>query len=198
MLQKAGGPRWEVAKGRRDGLISKASRVEGNIPQVNQTISQTISLFKSKGLSTLDMVALSGGHTIGFSHCKEFMPRIYRYNKTHDIDPTMNQDFARSLRGSCPKSKKLDPTVVALNDVSTPFVFDNFYYKNLKKGLGLLATDQMLLLDSRTRAYVRRMADAKTAFFNHFVVAMIKLSNIGVKTGKDGEIRRDCGSFNVN
>ncbi|KAG6767202.1 hypothetical protein POTOM_028392 [Populus tomentosa] len=98
LVNLVGGPRWEVEKGRRDGLISKASRVDGNLPQVNQTIPQLISLFKSKGLSTMDMVALSGGHTIGFSHCKEFMPRIYGYNSTFDIDPTMNQEYARTLR----------------------------------------------------------------------------------------------------
>ncbi|XP_031275534.1 peroxidase 65-like [Pistacia vera] len=104
------------------------------------------------------MVALSGGHTIGFSHCKEFMPRIYDYNKTFDVDPTMDQHFAQSLRGSCPK-KKFDPIVVALNDVTTPFIFDNSYYQNLQKGLGLLATDQMLILDSTTGGYVKKMAE---------------------------------------
>lgn len=190
-----GGPRWKVLKGRRDGLVSKASRVAANIPQVNQTIPEIISLFKSKGLTILDMVALSGGHTIGFSHCKEFMPRIYDYNKTFDVDPTMDQHFAQSLRGPCPK-KKFDPTVVALNDVTTPFIFDNAYYQNLQKGLGLLATDQMLILDPMTGGYVKKMAENQNVFFDYFVSAMIKLGSIGVKTGKDGEIRRDCGSFN--
>jgi peroxidase len=41
-----------------------------------QAIPQLISLYKSKGVSILDMMALSGGHTIGFSQCKEFMRRI--------------------------------------------------------------------------------------------------------------------------
>ncbi|KAJ6990707.1 hypothetical protein NC653_019079 [Populus alba x Populus x berolinensis] len=184
LVNLVGGPRWEVKKGRRDGLISKASRVDGNLPQVNQTIPQLISLFKSKGLSTMDMVALSGGHTIGFSHCKEFMPRIYGYNSTFDIDPTMNQEYARTLRSPCPK-KHLDPTVVALNDVTTPFIFDNAYYHNLKKGLGLLASDQMLLLDPLTRGYVDMMAADQQLFFNFFVESMIKLGQVRVKTGSD-------------
>lgn len=195
LVNLVGGPRWEVKKGRRDGLISKASRVDGNLPQVNQTIPQLISLFKSRGLSTMDMVALSGGHTIGFSHCKEFMPRIYGYNSTFDIDPTMNQEYARTLRSPCPQ-KHLDPTVVALNDVTTPFIFDNAYYHNLKKGLGLLASDQMLVLDPLTRGYVDMMAADQQLFFNYFVESMIKLGQVGVKTGSDGEIRRRCDSFN--
>ncbi|XVF67034.1 hypothetical protein PTKIN_Ptkin10aG0088600 [Pterospermum kingtungense] len=194
-LVKVGGPRWEVLQGRRDGLVSRASRVAGNLPQANQTISHLISLFKSKGLSVLDMVALSGGHTIGFSHCRVFMPRIYSYNKTFDIDPTMNQDYALSLRGPCPR-KNLDPTVVALNDVTTPFIFDHAYYRNLHKGLGLLTTDQKLGVDPLIRSYVNMMAKEQQVFFNYFVLAMIKMSKIGVKTGSDGEIRSQCGSFN--
>ncbi|XVF01747.1 hypothetical protein REPUB_Repub04eG0115400 [Reevesia pubescens] len=195
LVNLVGGPRWEVQKGRRDGLVSKASRVAGNLPEANQTISQLISLFKSKGLSVLDMVALSGGHTIGFSHCREFMARIYSYNETLDIDPTMNQDYALSLRGPCPR-KNLDPTVVALNDVTTPFIFDNAYYCNLQKGLGLLTTDQMLGVDRLTRSYVNLMARDQQIFFNSFVQAMMKMSKIGIKKGSNGEIRRDCGSFN--
>lgn len=194
-IPQVGGPRWEVLKGRRDGLISEASRVEGNLPEVNQTIPQLLSLFKSKGLSTLDMVALSGGHSIGFSHCKEFMPRIYGYNKTLDIDPTMDKEFAISLRGPCPKSD-VDPTVVALNDLTTPFVFDNAYYRNLQKGFGLLATDQMLVFNPSTKPYVMRMAKDERVFFDYFASAMVKLGNIGVKIGTEGEIRHDCGSFN--
>lgn len=184
-----------MLQGRRDGLVSRASRVAGNLPEANQTIPQLISLFKSKGLSALDMVALSGGHTIGFTHCREFMLRIYSYNKTFDIDPTMNQDYALSLRGPCPR-KNLDPTIVALNDVTTPFIFDNAYYRNLQKGLGLLTTDQMLGVDPLTRSYVNMMAKDQQIFFNYFLLAMIKMSKIGVKTGSDGEIRSHCGSFN--
>ncbi|PON91239.1 Peroxidase [Trema orientale] len=195
LVTLVGGPRWEVPKGRRDGLVSEASRVEGNLPQVNQTIQQLISLFNSKGLSARDMVALSGAHTIGFSHCKEFMPRIYGYSKTFDIDPTMDQGFAQSLRGPCPK-KNPNPTVVALNDLTTPFAFDNAYYDNLQKGLGLLATDQMLALDPSTKTYVKIMAKDQQVFFDYFMAAMIKLGQVEVKTGIEGEIRHDCGSFN--
>ncbi|XP_043717858.1 peroxidase 41-like [Telopea speciosissima] len=195
LVSLVGGPRWAVEKGRKDGLVSRASRVAGNLPEVNQTISQLISLFKSKGLNVLEMVSLSGGHTIGFSHCKEFMSRIYAFNKTYGIDPTMDQNYAKSLQSPCPKSNP-DPTVVAFNDVTTPIVFDNVYYQNLQKGLGLLATDQKLFIDPMTRSYVNLMAKDQQVFFNYFVASMIKLGRIGVKTGSDGEVRRDCGFFN--
>ena len=184
-----------MLKGRRDGLVSKASRVAGNIPEPTQTVSELISLFKSKGLSVLDMVALSGGHTIGFSHCDQFMSRIYSFNKTFDIDPTMDKDYAQMLQESCPE-KTFDRNIVLPNDVSTPQAFDNAYYTNLQKGLGLLSSDQILALDPTTQGYVNSMAENQKVFFRHFVRAMIKLGEIGVKTGSNGEIRRDCGVFN--
>lgn len=195
LVSMVGGPSWEVLKGRRDGLISKASRVAGNLPTVNMTVEQLISLFHSKGLTQVDLVTLSGAHTIGFSHCNEFMYRIYNYSKTSDIDPTMNPSFARSLRGICPQYG-FDPTVVAFNDVSTPTTFDNAYYQDAIRGLGLLATDQILYVDPRTRGYVNAFAKSRQSFFNNFAASMIKLGNVGVKTGKQGEIRRDCASFN--
>ncbi|EOX99066.1 Peroxidase superfamily protein, putative isoform 2 [Theobroma cacao] len=190
-----GRPKMGCAKGKKRWAGFQGFKSCWKPPSGKQKNSQLISLFKSKGLSVLDMVALSGGHTIGFSHCMEFMPGIYSYNKTFDIDPTMNQDYALSLRGPCPR-KNLDPTVVALNDVTTAFIFDNAYGGNLQKGLGLLSTDQMLGVDSLTRPYVNIMARDQQIFFNYFVKAMIKMSNIGVKTGSNGEIRSDCGSFN--
>ncbi|KAG9441976.1 hypothetical protein H6P81_017830 [Aristolochia fimbriata] len=199
LVNLVGGPRWEVYKGRKDSLVSKASRVAGNLPLANQTVSELISLFRAKGLTVQDMVALSGGHTIGFSHCKEFMSRIYAYNKTFDIDPTMDGDFARSLRRPCPdKGRRLDPSVVAFNDVTTPVGFDNAYFRNLQKGLGLLATDQSLYAHHRTRGLVDAMAKEQSLFFGYFVAGMVKLGNLGVKTGGgSGEIRRDCGFFNA-
>ncbi|XP_044490033.1 peroxidase 65-like [Mangifera indica] len=116
------------------------------------------------------------------SYYQEFMPRIYDYNKAFDIDPTMDPQFVLSLQGPCPK-KKFDPTVFALNDVTTPSIFDNSYCRNLQKGMGLLATDQMLILNPMTGDYVKKMAENQNVFFDSFVSAMIKLGSIGVQEG---------------
>lgn len=68
----AGGPKFNVELGRRDGLISQASRVDGNLPKPSNTLNQLNSLFSKKGLRQVDMIALSGAHTVGFSHCSQF------------------------------------------------------------------------------------------------------------------------------
>ncbi|URE37449.1 peroxidase 65 [Musa troglodytarum] len=78
----------------------------------------------------------------------------------------------------------------------TPGKFDNMYYQNLLRGLGLLASDQALALDPRTKPFVHLYAANQTAFFNDFSRAMEKVSVLGVKAGRKGEVRRRCDVFN--
>lgn len=81
-------------------------------------------------------------------------------------------------------------------DPITPSKFDNAYYQNLQRQMGLLASDQVLFADRRSRGTVNLFATNQTAFEEAFVVAMTKLGRVGVKTGSDGEIRRVCTAVN--
>ncbi|XP_077215282.1 peroxidase 41-like [Tasmannia lanceolata] len=195
LISMVGGPHYNVLLGRKDGLISQASRVEGNIPRGNMSISEILSIFATKGFTTQETVALSGAHTIGFSHCKEFVSRIYNYSKLSDFDPSMNPRYAEGLKKVCENYSK-DPTMSSFNDIMTPGKFDNMYYLNLERGLGLLPFDQGLYADERTRPYVELYAKNEQAFFEAFVNAMEKLSMVGVKMGGQGEVRRRCDQFN--
>ncbi|MBA0784392.1 hypothetical protein Gotri_006886 [Gossypium trilobum] len=56
-----------------------------------------ISNFKNQGLNKRDLVALSGGHTIGLSQCVIFRNMIY--NATN-IDPV----FAKERRATCSRT----------------------------------------------------------------------------------------------
>ncbi|KAL2941796.1 Peroxidase 6 [Bienertia sinuspersici] len=195
LIKMTGGPFYEVPLGRKDGLVSQASRVIGNLALPNMTMTHIIDLFKIKGFTIQEMVALVGAHTIGFSHCSEFSNRIFHYSKTQPVDPKMNPKYAEALKTLCANYTK-DPTMAAFNDVMTPGKFDNMYYKNLQRGLGLLATDQAMVDDPRTKPIVELYAANETAFFNDFAKAMLKVSLYEIKTDKDGEIRHRCDSFN--
>ncbi|KAL9273034.1 Peroxidase 65-like protein [Drosera capensis] len=195
LVKMVGGPFYEVPLGRKDGLVSLASRVAGNIAFPNMTVTEIINQFQSKGFSVLEMVALVGAHTIGFSHCSEFSKRIYNFSKASSFDPAMNPYYAKGLQMLCANYTK-DSTMAAFNDVMTPGKFDNMYYKNLLRGLGLLATDQAMAKDPRTKPIVELYAANETAFFKDFARAMEKVSVYKVKTGKEGEIRRRCDQFN--
>ncbi|KAJ6728514.1 PEROXIDASE 19 [Salix koriyanagi] len=187
----AGGPYYPVKKGRRDGKISMASRVPYNIPRANFTIDQQIKLFNSKGLALQDLVVLSGAHTFGFAHCKQFVSRLYTFRGTNQPDPDMDPRLLKSLRMSCPQLGG-NSDIVAPFDVTTPFLFDHAYYGNLEAKLGLLASDQALFSDPRTKPLVLQLGKDKQKFFQAFSAAMEKMGSIGVETGTgQGEKRRE-------
>ncbi|QCD83492.1 peroxidase [Vigna unguiculata] len=188
----AGGPYYPVKKGRWDGKISTASRVASNIPRANSTVDQLIKLFNSKGLTTRDLVALSGAHTIGFAHCKNFVARLYSYRGKGQPDPDMDPKLLHALRMYCPNFGG-NSDIVAPFDATTPFLFDHAYYGNLQQKMGLLASDQALAFDPRTKPIVLEFAKDNRNFFQAFVAAMDKLSLIKVVRGaRHGEKRRDC------
>nr|CAB3471284.1 unnamed protein product [Digitaria exilis] len=176
----SGGPYYDVELGRYDGRVStKASVV---LPHANFTLDQLNAYFSSLGgFTQSEMIALSGGHTLGAADCPFFQYRI-------GTDPTMDPNFAAQLKSTCSSNPTsgfafLDPS---------PVTFDNAYFKNLQGGKGLLGSDQVLYSDWRSRGTVDHYATYQNAFFGDFVAAMTKLGRVGVKTAATGEIRRDC------
>ncbi|VVB15660.1 unnamed protein product [Arabis nemorensis] len=180
----SGGPYWSVLKGRKDGTISRANETI-NLPAPTFNVSQLIQSFAARGLSVKDMVTLSGGHTLGFSHCSSFESRLQNFSKFHDIDPSMNFAFAQSLKKKCPRSNRGKNAGTVLD--STTSVFDNVYYKQILSGKGVFGSDQALLGDYRTKWIVETFAEDQKAFFREFATSMVKLGNFGVK--ETGEVR---------
>ncbi|KAK0585816.1 hypothetical protein LWI29_034385 [Acer saccharum] len=189
LVTMVGGPYYNVVLGRKDGRISKASTVDGNLPKPTMPMSQILEIFKNRNFTEQEMVALSGAHTIGFSHCKEFSSSIY--NDTNHYNPR----FVQGLQRACGDYQK-NPTLSVFNDIMTPNKFDNLYYQNLPKGLGLLESDHGLNSDLRTQRFVDMYARDQNLFFRDFARAMEKLGVYGVKTGRGGEIRHRCDAIN--
>lgn len=108
-------------------------------------------------------------------------------------DHSINPEYLNFLRRKCRWASEY----VEL-DASTPWQFDNKYFTNLQKKMGLLYTDQILYSDSRTLPLVATLASNPSIFHNQFGVSMAKLGNVQVLTGQDrqGEIRTDCNFVN--
>lgn len=178
-VYQSGGPNYPVELGRYDGKVSTRNSVV--LPHANFTLDQLNSYFAGLGFTQTEMIALSGGHTLGAADCPFFQYRI-------GTDPSMDPTFAAQLRSTCSSN----PTggFAFLDD--TPVGFDNSYFRNLQSGRGLLGSDQVLYTDTRSRATVSTYAANQGAFFADFVTAMSKLGRVGVKTAATGEIRRDC------
>ncbi|XP_027917677.1 peroxidase 44-like [Vigna unguiculata] len=178
----AGGPRYDVATGRRDGLVSRASDVA--LPGPGSTVAGAQRAFAANGLSLDEMVTLLGAHTIGVAHCSFFRNRLN--------DPNMEAGLRAKLGRVCRPNG--DPT--AFLDQNTSMVFDNEFYNQIILKKGLLFIDQQLALDPLSSKLVSDFAGNSAAFARSFVNAIVKMGNIKVLVGTDGEIRKNCRVFN--
>jgi len=75
-------------------------------------------------------------------------------------------------------------------------VFDNEFYKQIILKRGVLFIDQQLALDPLSSGLVSGFAGNDAAFERSFADAMVKMGNIGVLVGSDGQIRKNCRIFN--
>ncbi|GLJ14577.1 hypothetical protein SUGI_0235990 [Cryptomeria japonica] len=178
-----GGPSWKVQLGRRDSLTANLSGANRDLPSPTSSLNTLISAFNAKGLSTRDMIALSGAHTIGQARCTTFRTRIY--NETN-----INSTFASSVQANCPFSggdNNLSPL-----DVQTPTTFDIDYYTNLMSQQGLLHSDQELFNNGSADSQVTTYANNQTTFFSDFAAAMVNMGNISPLIGSSGQVRTSC------
>ncbi|KAJ0028625.1 hypothetical protein Pint_35017 [Pistacia integerrima] len=126
-----GGPAWNVPLGRRDSPTASQTLADIDLPSPTMDLAELIKIFKNQGLDERDLVALSGGHTLGFSQCRF---------------------FAEDLQENCPRTggdgnlSPLDPT---------PARFDTGYFSNLLEEKGLLESDQALLSGGSTDELVK-------------------------------------------
>ncbi|KAL6525497.1 Peroxidase 45 [Orobanche hederae] len=195
VVHLTGGPFYPVELGRRDGRFSTKASVQRRLPGPGFNLDQLSTMFATNGLSMTDLVALSGAHTLGASHCKRFSNRIYDSTYGNKTDQTLNPQYAEQLRQECPVN--VDTINMAVNmDPTTPYTFDNAYFINLQAGRGLFSSDQVLFTDNRTRDTVNRFASSNAAFGRAFAQTMTRLGRIGVLTGNQGEIRIDCTKVN--
>ncbi|XWS13073.1 hypothetical protein CRYUN_Cryun36dG0006200 [Craigia yunnanensis] len=177
-----GGPTWKVRLGRRDSTTAIRTLADSLLPSASMDLPALINNFKNQGLNQRDLVALSGGHTIGLSQCSIFRNRIY--NATN-IDPA----FANERRATCPRTG--GNTNLAPFD-PTPARFDTAYFKNLVKQRGLLTSDQALFNGGSSDKLVKTYSLNPEAFWDDFAKSMIKMGNIKPLTGKQGQIRVNC------
>ncbi|XP_057524403.1 peroxidase P7-like [Amaranthus tricolor] len=184
------GPTWNVKLGRRDATTASQSAANNNLAPPTSSLSDLITNYKNQGLSTTDMVALSGAHTIGQARCITFRTRV---NNESNIDTS----FATTRQSTCPSvvSNTTNNNLAPL-DVQTPNTWDNNYYKNLINQKGLLHSDQQLFSGGSTNALVQTYSTNPTQFNTDFVNAMINMGNIKPLTGTNGQIRKNCRTIN--
>lgn len=192
----SGGPSWELPLGRRDSKTASLRTSNNNIPPPNSTLQNLLTFFQRQGLDEVDLVALSGGHTIGVARCATFKQRLYNQNGNNLPDMTLEKTYYFGLKSVCPKSGG-DNNISPL-DFGSPVKFDNIYFKLILWGKGLLNSDEVLFTGNvgNTMELVKAYARDENLFFEQFAKSMIKMGNISPLTGFNGEIRKNCRLVN--
>ncbi|KAF6149203.1 hypothetical protein GIB67_026059 [Kingdonia uniflora] len=186
-------PLWEVPTGRRDGIVSLIADPLVNLPSPFADFANLQSLFTRKGLNLIDLVALSGAHTIGVAHCGSFSGRLYNFSNTSNTDPTLDPAYANFLRAKCPNPPNSATTVEL--DLQSSLSFDTRYFNALLQKKGLLVSDAALLTNVGSAQIVNQFQNP-IKFFVEFAKSMKKMGAMGVLTGNAGEIRKQCRVMN--
>ncbi|KAK1568773.1 hypothetical protein Q3G72_028497 [Acer saccharum] len=146
------------------------------------------------GLSVKDLVVLSGGHTIGTSHCSSFTDRLYNFTGKGITEQSLDPNYAIQLKKKC---KPTDTKTLVEMDPGSVRTVDEDYYTLAAKRRGLFQSDAALLDDTETKAYVKfQSATHGKTFAADFANSMVKLGKIGVLTVKAGQIRKQCAFVN--
>ncbi|VAH54892.1 unnamed protein product [Triticum turgidum subsp. durum] len=179
---------YDLLLGRLDSLLpNRWQEVYGQLPRPTGSVDQLVAHFASRlDLTELDLVALSGAHTIGKAQCSAFSDRF---------GPREDGEFVQRLAANCSS----DGERLQDLDIETPRAFDNAYYRNLVAGKGVLNSDKTLMNDPRTKELVEGFAaDQWWWFFNQFGTSMKKVPLMyQAVSGRFGEIRR-FGCFRRN
>ncbi|KAF8733052.1 hypothetical protein HU200_015413 [Digitaria exilis] len=176
-VNQAGGPVIPIALGRRDSLEPAPGWAVSTLPRPDADVTTLINAFSSKGLGGVDLVALSGAHTVGKARCSAFADRTR----------SPNDAFTTRLAQACAS----DANRLQELDVISPERFDNAYFVDLRNRQGVLTSDQGLANDGRTSWLVNGFADNQGWFFGQFAASMEKMSKLSASSG-GGEIRRNC------
>lgn len=188
-VRQAGGPEFSVPVGRLDSLAPASDGDMGKLPRPFDDLGELKRRFGGKQLSDVDLVALSGAHTVGRARCKTFRDRT---NSPKD-------NFAWGLRHFC-SGPNSDERAHDLD--ATPVDFDNRYFVDLSRRKeerkGVLTSDVVLADDgSSLKWLVDLYARDQGRFFTDFGNSMRKLSLMSWRKPNEGEIRKH-GCFRTN
>ncbi|GJN10945.1 hypothetical protein PR202_ga29095 [Eleusine coracana subsp. coracana] len=170
----SGGIDFKMPAGRYDGTASLASETLPNLPPPFATAQRLKDMFAAKGLDTVDMVALSGAHSVGRSHCSSFSDRLIAPSNSSSNDTSaMDPAFATKLRSECASS--------STNTVAQDYNDDPTTRRRW----------------TTTARLVQAAAASQWLWQVKFAEAMVKMGSVEVKTAAHGEIRKTCGFVNT-
>ncbi|KAJ4835647.1 hypothetical protein Tsubulata_015323, partial [Turnera subulata] len=112
-----------------------------------------------------------------------------------EMDPSLDARYAARLKQLCPPGSSNSDVEVPM-DPGSPTTVDVGYYCDVLENRGLFTSDHSLLTSISTANQVREYARNPLLWRKEFADAMVKMGQIGVLTGNDGEVRANCRVIN--
>lgn len=139
--------------------------------------------------------SLLGAHSVGTTHCRYVVDRLYNFNGTGKPDPSMGASFVTEMKKLCPQrlqKGQSDPLVFLDPESGSNYKFTQSYYSRIQSHKAILEVDQQLILGNDTAQITDEFAAGFEDFRKSFALSMSRMGNINVLTGNQGEIRRNC------
>ncbi|XP_006654964.1 peroxidase 2-like [Oryza brachyantha] len=205
---------YDVATGRKDGVVSSAAAADAVLPEPTFEFAQLKDNFARKGFTQGELVILSGAHSIGVAHLSSFQDRLndstatpiddqYRAALSADVgrqkmsqntpNPTEKNNI-RDMGAAFQQAAGYDATGV---DTSAVGALDNSYYHNNLQNRVLFKSDWVMRTDGDAASDLAEYRDNATKWDVDFSAAMSKLSKLPAE-GTHFEIRKSCRCTNQN
>ncbi|KAJ7563198.1 hypothetical protein O6H91_03G100200 [Diphasiastrum complanatum] len=185
------GPFIAVETGRRDhATFTSRLAADQALPVATVPVDGLLQTLAAKGLDIGDSVALLGAHTLGVTHCINFL------NRLNPQDPRMSPFFSSALKFICRLPSSFNNNITFAPNDLTSLVFDNQYFRDLLARRGLLTVDSEIVTDPRTFEFVSQFAANQSLFFQRFTSAFLQLTRYNVLTGNNGQVRSKCRFLN--
>ncbi|XP_074562800.1 peroxidase 28-like [Curcuma longa] len=195
-----GGEEYKLPTGRRDGFVSRMADVR--LPTPSFSVEAAQAAFERINLTLVDLTTLLGAHSIGFCHCVFFIGRLYNFKNTGFADPRINPTILEFLQQKCPPqvitfdNVTRDPKLFMNPESNSSSSFGNSFYRGVLEQKVLLGLDQDLAFTDLTEKLVVRYVEDRSLFMSQFSASMVRLGNVGVLAGTEGEVRLNCSKTN--
>jgi len=166
-IKEMGGPELPVRFGRTDAKTAAdgALKQDGHLPDGSESADRLREIFKLKGFSDKDIVALYGANTVGWCHIERSGFEGPRTEKPFVFDNSyfkdlMNKQWKDEMNPKGGLQKKCGVNVMFLSDIA-------------------------IAEDSNFKTYVKTYAEDQKAWFDDFSAVWVKLQELNCSELRD-------------
>lgn len=176
-IKEMGGPEITWLPGRTDLVDDTKVPPRGRLPDGAQGADHLRHIFYRMGFNDQEIVALSGGHNLGRTHADRS-----GFDGPWVNNPTrFSNQFFKLLQ-------RLEWKPTTLSNGVKQFTYRDPDAEEGDEPLMMLPTDMALLSDAAFVQWVKKYADDKDLFFDHFSKVFAKLVELGIKRDAQGNV----------